>query len=254
MANNLGVIVGVGATVKTTDTANVHTPHVNVDACALASGAATAAKQPALGTAGTPSADVLTVQGASGGTTIPVTAQAGTSEIGRINIKHVMAAGSAMVRPANTTSYTANDSISDNATAGNVTPNVVTISDTNDDPVNLTQVLLQSTDTALGVAAATIRLHLFDNNPTASSGVVGGDNAAWSNKQAGWVGSFSGQMVPFSDGSRGVLVPDGPPVLAVSPASGARTLWWQLQTLSAFTPSGNSTTFTPKFRGYQGRA
>jgi hypothetical protein len=38
----------------------------------LPTGAATAAKQPALGTAGTPSADVISVQGISGGTAIPV--------------------------------------------------------------------------------------------------------------------------------------------------------------------------------------
>lgn len=38
----------------------------------LPSGAATAAKQPAFGTAGTPSTDVLSVQGISGGTNLPV--------------------------------------------------------------------------------------------------------------------------------------------------------------------------------------
>lgn len=44
---------------------------VAVSSSALPTGAATAAKQPALGTAGTPSADVLSVQGVSGGTAIP---------------------------------------------------------------------------------------------------------------------------------------------------------------------------------------
>ena len=44
----------------------------DVTSSALPSGAATAAKQPALGTAGTPSADVLSVQGVSGGTPQPV--------------------------------------------------------------------------------------------------------------------------------------------------------------------------------------
>lgn len=45
----------------------------------LPTGAATAAKQPALGTVGSPSADVITVQGVSGGTTLPVTATAGNT-------------------------------------------------------------------------------------------------------------------------------------------------------------------------------
>src|SRR5581483_8201371 len=39
----------------------------------LPSGAATSAKQPALGTAGSPSTDVITVQGNSSGTPIPTT-------------------------------------------------------------------------------------------------------------------------------------------------------------------------------------
>lgn len=45
---------------------------VDVVSSALPSGAATAAKQPALGTAGTPSADVISVQGVASGTVIPV--------------------------------------------------------------------------------------------------------------------------------------------------------------------------------------
>lgn len=43
------------------------TQPVSAASLPLPSGAATAAKQPAFGTAGTPSADVLTVQGVSGG-------------------------------------------------------------------------------------------------------------------------------------------------------------------------------------------
>lgn len=79
MANNIEVTQGSGTTFKTTDTAGVHTGHVNVDSSALPTGAATAAKQPALGTAGSASTDVITVQGIASGTTIPVTASAGTN-------------------------------------------------------------------------------------------------------------------------------------------------------------------------------
>lgn len=46
---------------------------------ALPTGAATAAKQPAPGTVGNPSADVLTVQGDADGTPVPVTATAGNA-------------------------------------------------------------------------------------------------------------------------------------------------------------------------------
>lgn len=49
------------------------TQPVSASALPLPAGAATAAKQPALGTAGSPSIDVITVQGSSSGTAIPVT-------------------------------------------------------------------------------------------------------------------------------------------------------------------------------------
>lgn len=176
---------------------------------------------------------------------------AGTAEIGRVALEHIDVSGSVMTRPANVTAYSVNDSVSDNATAGSVTALVVTLSDTNNDPVCLTEVLLASTDTGFGSNA--IRIHLFNSDPTASTGVVGGDNAAWSNKQAGWVGSMSGLLRAFSDGCRGRLVPDEGSSIILLPATGARTIWWQLQSLGSPTPSANSTTFTPRFRGYQGR-
>ncbi len=62
----------VEQTLKTTETSGTHVPHHNVDSSALPSGAATAAKQPAFGTAGVPSADIVSIQGVSGGTAIPI--------------------------------------------------------------------------------------------------------------------------------------------------------------------------------------
>lgn len=178
---------------------------------------------------------------------------AGLNEVGKVNWRHFNVAATAITRPANVTAYSINDSISDNATAGSVTALPVTVSDTNDDPVDLTEINLDTTDTGPGTAGAIIRCHIFNSDPTASSGVVGGDNAAWSNKRAGWVGSFSGTMRLFSDGSKGVLIPDEGSVRIANVVTGAKTLFYQLQTLTAFTPSANSTVFTPRFKGFQGR-
>lgn len=63
----------------------------------LPAGAATAAKQPALGTAGTPSADVISVQGVTGGTPQPIAASDDT----------IITALTVSTSPA----YTAKDSI-----------------------------------------------------------------------------------------------------------------------------------------------
>lgn len=57
----------------------------------LPTGAATAAKQPALGTAGTPSADVITIQGASTGTAVNVSNVPVTS--GGLTTYHLASAG-----------------------------------------------------------------------------------------------------------------------------------------------------------------
>lgn len=62
-----------GATSGLTDTElRASAVPVSASSLPLPTGAATAAKQPALGTAGTPSADVVSIQGVSGGTAVPV--------------------------------------------------------------------------------------------------------------------------------------------------------------------------------------
>lgn len=174
---------------------------------------------------------------------------------------------STLTRPANTTAYAAADSISDNATAGSVTALSASISDTNDDPIFISDIMVQSSDT--GLAGKRIRAYLYNADPTASTGVGGGDNAAFSNKMNGYIGSFSGKLeTGFSDGTVGRLVPTfnntadttdygGQPAggfIVARPTSGAKTLYIQFQAIDAFTPSANSTTIIARARGWQGRA
>lgn len=167
--------------------------------------------------------------------------------------RHFNIAGTDLTRPANTTTYTALDSISNHATPASVSANAIDLSDLNDAPIDLTEILLEATDTGPGTAAARIRMHLFRSNPTSNSGVAGGDNLAWSNKKAGWFGSFLGTMRLFADGSAGILVPEEGSFRIANPATGAKTFWWQLQAVDGFVPSANSTIFTPRFKGLQGR-
>lgn len=193
------------------------------------------------GTAGTPSGGVQSVQGVSGGTALAV-AEKGFSSI-----------FATLTRPTNTTAYAANDSISDNATAGSVTALVATVSDTNDAPVILTSIEVATTDTGLG-AGVSIRAYVYNSDPTANSGVGGGDNAAFSNKQAGLVSTFVGTFHAMADGGKAFLAPEDSGPTIAHPATGAKTMWIQYQTLGAFTPSANSTTLIGKAKGYQLRA
>ncbi len=54
------------------------------------------------------------------------------------------------------------------------------------------------------------------------------------------------------DGSIATFVPDEGSYIVTTPGSGAQTVWCLYQTLTGFTPSGNSTTFTPTLEGIQG--
>lgn len=82
IAGGTGLVTGYGgssgggaaSTVSISQTTPGTTNGVVVNSSALPTGAATAAKQPALGTAGSPSSDVLTVQGSGSGTALPVSA------------------------------------------------------------------------------------------------------------------------------------------------------------------------------------
>jgi hypothetical protein len=172
-----------------------------------------------------------------------------------------VAAFTTLTRPANTTAYTASDSISDNATAGSVTALSATISDTNDDPIFISDILINSTDT--GLAGKKLRANLFNADPTASTGVSGGDNAAYSQKKNGYIGTFVGTLESgFSDGTVGRLVPSfrdtnytpAGGFVVCKPTSGARTLYIQYVAEEAFTPSANSTTIIGTARGWQARA
>lgn len=237
-----------------------HVIHVAVDNSVAVTGAFFQAIQPVSGTFWQATQPVSL-------TTLPALV-AGSAKVGQVAVDHttpgttdrvradgrfISALITTLTRPANVTAYAVNDSISDNATIGSVTALVATVSDINDDPVYITEIIADTNDTGLA-AGALIRGYLYNSNPTAGSGVKAGDNAAFSNNKAGFVGSFTGSFRAFADGGKARLLPeDGYPVIA-NPSSGGLNLWVQYQTLSIFTPSANSTTIDGRIKGVQGRA
>lgn len=193
---------------------------------------------------------------ATNGLSVNVTnASLAITQAAGVGAKAISAAFATLTRPADTTPYTALDSISNHATAGSVTALVsANFSDTNDAPVFITHIEVKSTDT--GLNNKTIRARVFRSDPTASSGVGAGDNATYSNKQAGLVASFIGTMQSgISDGAAGTLVPsNGNPGVVAYPVSGARTFYVQYESVDGFTPSANSTQLTGTLYGLQLKA
>jgi len=162
-------------------------------------------------------------------------------------------AGSVLTRPTNTTPYSINDAVSNSATASAVTPlTFIRVAESRSFLVAITEVLIMSTDT--GAINDTMRAWVFNSDPTLNSGVVGGDNAAFSVKQAGFMGTLSGTLGAFSNGAGGRLVPDVGSYIIMPPELDTSYVYMLLQTLTAFTPSANSTTFTPYLRGVSGRS
>jgi hypothetical protein len=176
----------------------------------------------------------------------------GANFIGAVKTRFFAVAATTMNRPANTTAYSVNDAVSNNATAASVTPFSFAVSNTNDDPVSLERVRVLSSDA--GLIGQTLRMFFYQSDPSAASGIVGGDNAAFSTKLGTFIGTMSGVMRAFNDGAAGVLVPDEGSRIVTLPTSGAQTVFGLLQALTAWTPSANSTTITPTVEGFQGRA
>jgi hypothetical protein len=95
--------------VSGTVTANAGTGTMAVSAASLPlpSGAATSAKQPALGIAGTPSTDVLSIQGAAGMTAVKVDGSAVTQPVSGTVTANAAQSGTWTVQPGNTANTTA---------------------------------------------------------------------------------------------------------------------------------------------------
>jgi hypothetical protein len=166
----------------------------------------------------------------------------------------INAAAAAMTRPANTTAYAAGDAVSNSATAASVTPIAFAAADLADAPVLLTHLEILSTDGGPAAAGASFEAWLFNADPTANAGVGGGDNAAFAQKQAGFIGRMSGNFIAASDGSIAMLTPIDGSFVGARPVAGGTTIYALLKTLSAFTPSANGTTFSCTLRGVQARA
>ncbi len=128
-------------------------------------------------------------------------------------------------RPADTTAYTANDAVADSTTAGSVTKQSAAITAGKG---SIRRVKIRKSDQT--VATPTIRVWFWDATFT----VAAGDNAAFSNPLQDAIGFVDVAVTNAgTDDAVGWTACDIPLV--------AGTLFWLLQTLSAFTPASGET-------------
>lgn len=138
-------------------------------------------------------------------------------------------------RPSNTTAYAVGDSVSDNTTAGSVTPLSWAIPAS---AAAIRRIRVRKSDQT--VATPTLRLYLFESSPTVGSG----DNAAFAQALAACIGYVDVDVINAgSDDAVGWTDCDIPVVAA--------TMYGLLTTLSVFTPA-SAETFTVTVWGLNG--
>ena len=160
----------------------------------------------------------------------------------------VVAGDDSFTRPADTTAYSIGDLVANSTTAGSVVPLAVDIVDADGGAFLIRRArLLKST---ASITNAKFRLHFFGADPSASTGVVNGDNAALRGgglKTARWLGAIDVDMTgdsgfAYSDGAAGVGVPAAGSELGEELPAGV-TVYALIEALAAYTP-GNAEVFT----------
>lgn len=179
----------------------------------------------ATGTAGSPSATVLTVQGAAGATPQPV-----------MGNTVVQAASSTITRPADTTAYASGDLVANSVTAGSVAAlQFTTLARVSGGSGCIVGAQIQKSSNV--VTNAAFRLHLFNTIPTFTSA---GDNSAISTVVVASAKGYLGYvditaMVGFSDVAWGSGAPDNTrgsiPYVAT-----AQIIYGILEVRGAYTP------------------
>lgn len=128
----------------------------------LPTGAATAAKQPALGTAGSPSVDVLTIQGNASSTAVPVSVAS-----------RGYASAVTLTRTADTNAYAANDVLGA-ATGSTAALTFASIAPAAGE-IMITSASLEIDASAVISGETSYRLYLYNVTPPSALG----DNTAW---------------------------------------------------------------------------
>lgn len=145
--------------------------------------------------------------------------------------------GTTFTTPAGTTPYSIGDLVANHGTAASVVALVFAVSAAINDPVMLRRLRLKTDDT--GAVGATLRLHLYKDDPALSSGITNGDNGVFLTKESTYLGAFEVVMDRhFSDAEKGIGVPVAGSEITCVPSVDTVNIFGLLEARSAFTPVG----------------
>ncbi|MEI9890916.1 MAG: hypothetical protein WDN45_10385 [Caulobacteraceae bacterium] len=161
--------------------------------------------------------------------TIPVTPQA------PLPVGKAVLAAATFTTPAGTTAYASGDLIANSGAAGSVTPMQFTVCrDVSGSTGMVRRARVKTPDT--GMAAATVRLHLYKSSPT----VANGDNGVYSSTESDWIGNIDVILdQAFSDPmEKGLGVPSVGSEINYDCNSGAQVIYGLLEARGTYTPQG----------------
>lgn len=159
---------------------------------------------------------------------------AAETHIGEVSTP-ILAPSANFTRPADTTAYASGDLVANSVTAGSVVAMALAAARVAAGAFAVRRVRLKKSNTSL--TNASFRVHFYDSDPTAASGITNGDNGAWLTKIAGYLGSCDITMdKAFSDAAAGQAAPAVGSEMSAKLASGT-TLYALLEARAAYTPA-----------------
>lgn len=150
--------------------------------------------------------------------------------------------GGTFTRPADTNAYAVGDLVANTTTASAVAAIPVAAARVNGGTGRITRARLKKSGAPL--TNAQFRVHIYRDDPAASSGITNGDNGAWLTKEANYLGAFDITLDrAFSDGAKGLGVPTTGPFIAFDTAAGSQLLYALIEARANYTPA-NAEIFT----------
>jgi hypothetical protein len=173
--------------------------------------------------------------GASGGQGAPANPAipAGEAHIGEVGSAFLNPSANFTRTNANATPYSIADLVANSETAASVVAMQFTVARVAAGSFAIRRASLKKSGSA---NTGDFRLHLYLADPALSSGIAGGDNAAWSTKESGYLGSFDiSTDRAFTDAQKGFGLPTlGNEIARLLPSG--TVIYGLLEARSAFTP------------------
>jgi hypothetical protein len=147
--------------------------------------------------------------------------------------KLAIVAAASFTRPNDTTAYASGDLVANSTTAATVTRSSLSVSRLADSLIRIRRVRLKKSGAV--ITNASFRVHFYRTDPGVPAG---GDNAAWSTAESGYLGSIDVTIdKAFTDGAKGFGAATAGAEVIAQPGVGLQTIFALIEARAAYTPA-----------------